>query len=100
VVTVSERFCDLNEEARAAGLFLPQDQVNAICNGLGQNPAPNQPESGRRVLNDGPAPVVQAVQPTPRPTRTPPRRNNNRRTTRNRRSSSSRSSRSSRTRRS
>ncbi|GAB0489746.1 hypothetical protein MMPV_000971 [Pyropia vietnamensis] len=52
VVTVSERFCDLNPEARAAGLFLPQDQVNAICDGLGDNPAPNQPEEGEAVTND------------------------------------------------
>lgn len=52
VVTVSERFCDLNPEARAAGLFLPQDQVNAICDGLGDNPAPNQPEDGEAVTND------------------------------------------------
>eukprot|EP00168_Porphyra_purpurea_P014876 TRINITY_DN4393_c0_g1_i4.p3 TRINITY_DN4393_c0_g1~~TRINITY_DN4393_c0_g1_i4.p3 ORF type:complete len:292 (+),score=55.51 TRINITY_DN4393_c0_g1_i4:451-1326(+) len=51
VVTVSERFCDLNDEARAAGLFLPQDQVNAICDGLGDNPAPNQPASGTAVTN-------------------------------------------------
>ena len=88
VVTVSERFCDLNEEARAAGLFLPQDQVNAICNGLGDNPAPNQPENGQRVLNDGPAPAVQAAQATPTPTPTPARRNNNRR---NRRGNNGRS---------
>ncbi|GAB0489745.1 hypothetical protein MMPV_000970 [Pyropia vietnamensis] len=71
VVTVSERFCDLNPEARAAGLFLPQDQVNAICDGLGDNPAPNQPEQGERVLNDGPAEGVQVETPTPDPEVTP-----------------------------